>query len=314
MTASASLSGIHHITAISGPAQRNLDFYTRVLGLRLVKKTVNFDDPGTYHFYFGDETGQPGTILTFFPWAHVAPGRLGVGETQETVFRVPENALGFWLHRLVEAGVAHQAPIERFGEKVIPFKDPDGMRLALVGVPGIEGEPAWTGGTVPAEAAIRGFHSASLLLADTAPTGAILTDVLGFTEVAREGDLVRYRAGTTAIGGIVDLRGAGGFLPARMGGGSVHHIAFRAADDAAEMEMVRKLKEHHGIATTEQKDRNYFRSVYFREPGHVLFEIATDVPGFAADEPVSSLGQALKLPSFLEPRRAAIEEVLPVLV
>ncbi len=313
-TATSTAHGIHHITAIAGPAQRNLDFYTRVLGLRLVKKTVNFDDPGTYHFYFGDETGQPGTILTFFPWAHVAPGRLGVGETQESVFRVPEGALGYWLHRLVENGVAHQAPIERFGEKVIPFTDVDGMRLALVGVPGIESEPAWTAGTVPADYAIRGFHSASLLVADTAPTGAILTDVLGFTEVAREGDLVRYRAGATQIGGIVDLRGAGGFLPARMGGGSVHHIAFRAKDDAEEMEMARKLIENHGLAPTEQKDRNYFRSIYFREPGHILFEIATDVPGFAADEPVASLGAALKLPSFLEPRRTAIEEVLPVLV
>ncbi|WP_029003651.1 ring-cleaving dioxygenase [Azorhizobium doebereinerae] len=313
MTTTSSAHGIHHITAIAGPAQRNLDFYTRTLGLRLVKKTVNFDDPGTYHFYFGDETGAPGTILTFFPWAHVAPGRLGVGETEETVFRVPAASIGYWLHRLVERGVAHQAPIERFGEKVIPFKDPDGMRLAIAGLPGIEGEPAWTAGDVPAEAAIRGFHAASLLLEDTARTGAILTDVLGFTEVAREGSVVRYRAGDTKIGGIVDLRGAGGFLPARMGGGSVHHIAFRAADDAEEMEMVRKLKANHGLNPTEQKDRNYFRSVYFREPGHVLFEIATDVPGFAADEPVSALGSALKLPAFLEPRRGAIEEVLPVL-
>ncbi|MGU3494763.1 ring-cleaving dioxygenase [Xanthobacteraceae bacterium A53D] len=314
MTSTANTAhGIHHITAIAGPAQRNLDFYTRVLGLRLVKKTVNFDDPGTYHFYFGDETGTPGTILTFFPWAHVAAGRLGVGELQETVFRVPAGSIGYWLHRLVEHGVAHQAPIERFGEKVISFKDPDGMRLAIVGIPGIEAEPAWTA-TVPADAAIRGFHSASLLLEDAAPTGAILTNVLGFTEIAREGNIVRYRAGDTVIGGIVDLQGAGGFLPARMGGGSVHHIAFRAADDAEEMEMVRKLNEDHGLKVTEQKDRNYFRSVYFREPGHVLFEIATDVPGFAADEPVASLGTALKLPAVLEPRRAAIETALPVLV
>ncbi|WP_332122630.1 ring-cleaving dioxygenase [Azorhizobium caulinodans] len=305
--------GIHHITAIAGPAQRNLDFYTRVLGLRLVKKTVNFDDPGTYHFYFGDEAGAPGTILTFFPWAHVAPGRLGLGETEETVFRIPEGAVGYWLHRLIENGIAHQPPEERFGDKVISFKDVDGMRLALVGVPGIEAEPAWTGSDVPAEMAIRGFHSAKLLIEDTARTGAILTDVLGFKEVARAGSLVRYQASGTTIGGIVDLHGAGGFLPARLGGGSVHHIAFRAKDDAEEMEMVKKLAENHGIRATEQKDRNYFRSVYFREPGHVLFEIATDIPGFAVDEPAASLGQALKLPSFLEPRRAAIEDVLPVL-
>ncbi|CAH1663302.1 ring-cleaving dioxygenase [Chelatococcus asaccharovorans] len=304
-------NGIHHVTAIAGPARRNFHFYTEVLGLRFVKRTVNFDDPGTYHFYFGDAAGSPGTILTFFPWEHVAPGRLGVGETQETVFRVPEGSIGYWTHRFVEKGVVHQAPEKRFGETVLAFKDPDGMRLALVGVAGIEAEPAWGGSDVPAENAIRGFHSVSLLIKDAAPTGAILTDVLGFGEIGREGTLIRYKAGDTAIGGIVDLRVAGDFLPARMGGGSVHHVAFRAADDAAQEAMVKKLAENHGIQTTEQKDRNYFRSVYFREPGHVLFEIATDVPGFAVDEPLASLGQDLKLPSFLERRRAEIEAVLP---
>lgn len=303
--------GIHHVTAIAGNARRNVEFYTRTLGLRLVKKTVNFDDPGTYHLYYGDETGSPGTILTFFPWDHVAPGRLGIGETQETVFRVPEGSIGYWTHRFVEKGVAHQAPVKRFGETVLSFKDPHGMRLALVALPGIEGEPAWSNGDIPAEHAIRGFHSVNLLLADAAPTGAILTDVLGFTELGREDTLVRYHAEGTAIGGIVDIHAAGGFLPARMGGGSVHHIAFRAADDAAEAAMVKRLIENHGIRTTEQKDRNYFRSVYFREPGHVLFEIATDIPGFAADEPVAHLGETLKLPGFLEGRRAQIEAVLP---
>jgi glyoxalase family protein len=305
--------GIHHVTAISGPAQRNKTFYTDTLGLRLVKKTVNFDDPGTYHFYYGDEVGQPGSILTFFPWEHAAPGRLGVGETQETVFRVPEGAIGYWAHRFVEKGVAHDAPARRFGESVLSFRDPDGTRLAFVGVPGAEKEPAWSAGEIPAEVAIRGFHSVSLLVADAAPTGAILTDVLGFAEAAREGSLVRFKT-DASIGGIVDLRVAGDFLRGRSGAGSVHHIAFRAADDAAEAEMVKRLAENHGIHTTEQKDRNYFRSVYFREPGHVLFEIATDIPGFAVDEPAAQLGQALKLPSFLEPRREVIEQVLPALV
>jgi len=305
--------GIHHVTAIAGPARRNLGFYVETLGLRLVKKTVNFDDPGTYHFYFGDAAGSPGTILTFFPWEHVAPGRLGIGETEETSFRVPEGAIGYWTHRFVEKGVAHQAPVRRFGETVLAFKDPDGMRLALVGVAGIEAEPAWAAGAVPAEHAIRGFHGASLLVEDAAPTAAILTDVLGFAEVAREGSLIRYRAGDTAVGGIVDLHGAGGFLPARMGGGSVHHIAFRAADDAEQEAMVARLAANHRVRTTEQKDRNYFRSVYFRSPGGVLFEIATDVPGFAVDEPAAALGEALKLPRFLEPRRGAIEAVLPAL-
>ncbi|RDI60008.1 ring-cleaving dioxygenase [Microvirga subterranea] len=304
-------NGIHHITAIAGPARRNLDFYTQTLGLRLVKKTVNFDDPSTYHFYYGDEAGQPGTILTFFPWEHAAPGRLGVGETQETVFRVPEGSLGYWMHRLVEKGVPHEVPAKRFGETVLAFKDPDGMRLAIVAVPAIGNEPAWSDGEIPAEHAIRGFHSASLLLARAAPTGAILTDVFGFTEVAREGSVVRYKAGDTALGGIVDLREAGDFLHGRPGAGTVHHIAFRAASDAVQAEMVDKLLRNHGIRTTEQKDRDYFRAVYFREPGGLLFEIATDDPGFEVDEPSTSLGQSLKLPRFLEPSRGEIEAVLP---
>jgi glyoxalase family protein len=304
-------NGIHHVTAIAGPARRNLDFYTRTLGLRLVKKTVNFDDPGTYHFYYGDETGQPGTILTFFPWEHVAPGRLGVGETQEAVFRVLEGSIGYWAHRFVEKGVSHETPQRRFGETVLPFKDPDGMRLALVAVPGIESEPPWSSGEVPAEHAIRGFHSVSLLLREAAPTGAILTDVFGFSEVGRESSTVRFRADGTEIGGIVDIRVAGDFPLGRQGAGSVHHIAFRAADDEAEFAMRRKLADNHGIHTTDQKDRNYFRSLYFREPGGILFEIATDVPGFAVDEPVASLGQSLKLPPQYEPRRKDIEAVLP---
>lgn len=302
--------GIHHVTAIAGPARRNLDFYTRTLGLRLVKKTVNFDDPTTYHLYFGDEAGNPGSILTFFPWEHAAPGRLGVGETQETAFRVPEGALGYWAHRFVEHGVVHEAPQKRLGGTVLPFRDPDGMRLSLAAVPGIEGEPAWGEGGVPAEFALRGFHGVTLLLDDAAPTAAILSDVFGFREVAREAGLVRMSSGAS-VGGIVDLRSAGGFLPARAGAGSVHHVAFRAADDAAQAEMVRKLADNHGIRTTEQRDRNYFRSVYFREPGGILFEIATDAPGFAVDEPEASLGQALKLPSGLESRRSEIEAVLP---
>jgi len=306
-------NGIHHVTVISGPARRNLDFYTRTLGLRLVKKTVNFDDPGTYHFYYGDEAGQPGTILTFFPWEHVAPGRLGVGETQETTFRVPETSVGYWTHRFVERGVAHEAVEKRFGETVLSFRDPDCMRLALVAVRGIETEPAWNRGEVPGEHAIRGFHGVSLLLREAAPTGAILTDVFGFSEVGREGSTVRFKAEGTDIGGIVDIHVAGDFLRGRQGGGSVHHIAFRAADNEAEFAMMRKLAENHGIRTTDQKERNYFRSLYFREPGGVLFEIATDIPGFAVDEPVSSLGQSLKLPPQYEPRRKDIEAVLPAI-
>ncbi|HKH66759.1 MAG TPA: ring-cleaving dioxygenase, partial [Reyranella sp.] len=264
------------------------------------------------HFYYGDETGRPGTILTFFPWEHVAPGRIGVGQTQETAFHVPRGSIGYWTQRFIENGVAHQAPVRRFGETVLAFEDPDGMPLALVGVAGAGSEPAWTGAGVPAEHAIRGFHSVTLLLRDAAPTGAILTDVFGFTEAGREGALVRFQTGG-GPGGVVQIRAVGDFLPGRQGGGSVHHVAFRAPDDTAQAAMARKLAAHHGIGVTEQKDRNYFRSVYFREPGGILFEIATDDPGFAADEPVASLGQALKLPAQFEPQRSRIEAVLPSL-
>ena len=302
-------NGIHHVTAIAGSAQRNLDFYTRTLGLRLVKKTVNFDDPGAYHLYFGDEAGAPGTIMTSFPWEHEATGRGGVGEQEETSFRVPLGSIGEWTTRLLPFGVER---IERFGETVLSFRDPDGLKLALVGVAGLEAEPGWTGG-VPAEMAIRGFHGVRLLLDAAAETGRVLTNVFGFVRETTEGNVTRYRVPDASIGAIVDLVEAGGFLPARMGRGSVHHLAFRAADDAAQAAMVAKLASDHGLHTTEQKDRDYFRSVYFRSPGGVLFEIATDVPGFAVDEAPDALGTALKLPAFLRPHRDRIETALPTL-
>lgn len=305
-------SGIHHVTAIAGPARRTLDFYTRTLGLRLVKKTVNFDDPTTYHFYFGDEAGRRGTLLTFFPWAHAARGRLGVGESQEIAFQVPEGAIGYWMHRFVERSVPHEPLGKRFGETVLTFADPDGMRLTLVAVPGAEREPAWSDGQIPAEHAIRGLHGVTLLVADAVPTGTILTDVLGFTETGREGPTVRYRA-EAEVGGIIDVRAVGDFPRGRPGAGSIHHVAFRATDDAAERAMANVLTAKHGLHVTGQKDRNYFRSVYFREPGGILFEIATDDPGFAIDEPATLLGRELKLPRFLEARRQEIEAVLPEL-
>jgi len=227
---------------------------------------------------------------------------------------VPEGSLGYWTHRFVERGVAHEPVGKLFGDSMHSFKDPDGMRLALVAVSGIETELAWSGGEVPDEHAIRGFHSVSLLLRDAASTGALLTDVFGFSEVGREGSTVRFKSDMIAIGGIVDIRITGDFLRRRQGAGSVHHVAFRAPNDEAEFAMMKKLAENHGIRTTEQKDRNYFRSLYFREPGGVLFEIATDIPGFAIDEPVGSLGTSLKLPPQYEPQRKDIEAVLPAIV
>ncbi len=304
------MPGLHHVTAICGRAERNLEFYVRVLGLRLVKRTVNFDDPGTYHLYYGDEVGDPGTILTFFPWDYAAPGRAGIGQTEQTTFRVPASAMGYWAHRFVEKGVMHEQPTTRFGESTLPFVDPDGLRLALTGVPGAEAEAAWSAGDIPAAHAIRGFHSVTLMLDDGAQTAAILMDVFGFADIGREGS-VRRLGTKDGPGSVVDLHEAGGFLPAAMGRGAVHHIAFRAADDDAQAEMARKVAENHGVPITERKDRNYFHSIYFREPGGILFEIATDQPGFTVDESTCLLGQSLKLPRFLEPRRKEIEAVLP---
>lgn len=306
------MSGIHHVTAISGKATRNLDFYAHVLGLRFIKKTVNFDNAGTYHLYYGDRVGHPGTVLTFFPWEHAAAGRIGIGQTQQTAFRVPASAIGYWTRRLVEQGVVHEAPEKRFGELVLSFTDPDGMSLALVGTAGAESEPAWAAGDISAEHAIRGFHGVTLMLDDGARTAAILTDVLDFTVADEDGALVRYRA-SEAIGGVVDIRQAKGFPAGQQGRGSVHHIAFRAADDASQAAMAQKLIAEHGMQPTAQLDRKYFRSVYFREPGGILFEIATDDPGFTVDEPAETLGRDLKLPSFLENRRKEIESVLPEL-
>lgn len=294
-------NAIHHVTAIAGPARRNVDFYVRTLGLRLVKKTVNFDDPGTWHLYFGDRDGRPGTIVTFFPWANAAPGRLGSGETHETAFRVPAASLDDWAGRLAEAGVDFDMPVERFGERVLTFRDPDGMRLALVGVDDAPG----------ADGAIDGVHGVTLVVPDPARTGAILTDVFGFVAAGEADGRRRFRSPGATLGAVVDLRAATDPARGRLGAGTVHHVAFRAADDADQAAMVARLAEVHGLRTTEQKDRNYFRSVYFREPGGVLFEIATDDPGFAVDEPAETMGSALKLPAFLEPRRAEIEAHLP---
>ena len=306
------MSGIHHVTAIAGKPDRNLAFYTRILGLRFVKKTVNFDDPGTYHFYYGDEAGTPGTILTFFPWEHAAAGRSGIGQTFETAFRVPAGSIAYWAQRLVEKGVKHNSPTKRFDQPLLELTDPDGMSLALVGVEGAEAEGAWSHGEVPAEHAIRGFHGVTLLLRDGAATAAVLTSVLGFAEAGREASTARFRA-RAPVGGVVDIRAVGDFLAAHMGRGSVHHVAFRARDDAEQAAMARKLTQAHDLHVTEQKDRQYFRSVYFREPGGVLFEIATDAPGFTIDEPLAGLGKDLKLPPFLESARNRIEAALPAL-
>ncbi|WP_076859592.1 ring-cleaving dioxygenase [Bradyrhizobium mercantei] len=307
------MSGIHHITAIAGDPARNLDFYTRDVGLRLVKKTVNFDDPSTYHFYYGDAAGSPGTILTFFLWPGSAPGSRGGGEVHRTAFRVPMRSMDYWARRFAEREISCQAMETRFGEPVLPFSDPDGTALMLVGIAGAESGPAWSNGDVPVEHAIRGLHGATLVLDSAERTAAILTDVLGFREVGRDGALIRFAASGETNGCVVDIEERKGVTRGHQGRGSVHHIAFRATSDAEQAKMVEKLIAEHKRHPTEQKDRNYFRSIYFREPGGVLFEIATDKPGFAVDEATDVLGRDLRLPGFLESRRAEIESALPVL-
>jgi glyoxalase family protein len=301
--------GLHHVTAIASDPQRTLEFYTQVLGLRLVKRTVNFDDPETYHFYFGDDTGSPGTILTFFPWEGASPGSMGIGETSATAFRVPEGSLEFWESRLLSAGAPVERLGERFGESVIRCGDPDGMRLEIVArdQPGEFREPR--NSSIPARHAIRGFHGVTLSESSDELTAAVL-EAMGLRRFGEENDRIRFTGQDGTLGNVVDVVQHPRLGHGRLGAGSVHHIAFRVPDDAAQIEW-RELLVSMGLHVTDVRDRIYFHSVYFREPGGVLFELATDPPGFALDEPLESLGEALKLPPWLESRRSALESALP---
>jgi glyoxalase family protein len=307
-----SMHGIHHITAIAGDPQRNLDFYTQVLGLRLVKLTVNFDDPGTYHFYFGDAAGHPGTILTFFPWQNVRRGRHGVGQVGVVSFSIPLNSVGFWSERLKKLGVSVSAPMRRFDDEVLGFVDPDGLRLDLVGnaADSEQAEP-WAGSPIPLEHSLRGFAAPTLLLAGFEQTSQLLQDSLGMTPPRGEGQRYRFAAGSGA-GGQVDIDVRPNEPAGGMGAGIVHHIAFRAAGEEQQLAMRAALIDR-GVDVTPVLDRQYFRSIYFREPGGVLFEIATDPPGFMTDETAQGLGASLKLPPWLETNRAQIENALPPL-
>lgn len=303
--------GLHHITAIAGKAQRNYDFYTRVLGLRLVKKTVNFDDPGTYHFYFGNEVGTPGTILTFFPWEGIKKGRTGTGMATEIRYTVPGESLSFWKDRFEELQVPHGEIRTMFGEQQLPFQDPDGLNLALVSSTS-DDRLAWTQAGVPSEFAIKGFHSVELNLRNIQATAAVLKEIFGYSLQATEGNHSRYVTDAVGTANIIDLLESPNGAPGVNAGGTNHHVAFRVKDDNILMEF-RKKVINSGLQITEKIDRNYFYSLYFREPGGVLFEIATDNPGFDIDEPVNELGSNLKLPSQYEVHRNEIEQVLPVL-
>lgn len=305
--------GLHHVTAIASDPRRNLDFYAEVLGLRLVKRTVNFDDPGTYHLYYGNEAGQPGTILTFFPWPLARRGSRGVGQVTVTAFSVPQGSLGFWLERLTASGITVEETGERLEEEeVLTLLDPDGLKLELVAHAGAEERPPWEGGGVPAEHAIRGFYSVSLAEQGYEATATLLTEVMGFTLVAESGNRFRFDAGDGGAGARVDVICVPAAPYGRVAAGSVHHVAFRVADEEAQDEWRRRLIEA-GRDVTPVLDRQYFKSIYFREPGGVLFEIATDPPGFTRDEPLDTLGSVLKLPPWLEPHRQRIEDTLPLL-
>jgi glyoxalase family protein len=304
-------AGIHHITAIAGDPKRHVAFYSRALGLRFVKRTVNFDDPGTWHLYYGDEIGSPGSALTFFLWENVPQGTHGAGEAQEIAFAIPEGSVEFWKSRLLDKGVIAEVAPPRFGETVIAFEDADGHKLELVASK-VAAIPGWGGGEVPAEHAIRGFHGVTLEIRHPERTARVLTEVFGFEPAGTEGNRQRFLAKDGPLGRVVDVRTIPNLTHASQGIGTIHHIAFRAAGDKEENEM-RERALKMGLRATEQVQRFYFRSVYFREPGGVLFEIATDDPGFTADEPKEKLGSKVMLPPWYEQHREKIEAALPPL-
>ncbi|KTG27037.1 ring-cleaving dioxygenase [Haloferax profundi] len=300
-------NGIHHVTAIAGTPTANVAFYTDVLGVRLVKQTVNFDDTHTYHLYYGDETGTPGTILTFFPFAGEHPGRPGRGQATATAFTIPDGSVDYWEDRLRAHDVEVDDRTTRFGETVLSFRDHDGQPLELV--TGDSPVEPWTGGPVPSDHAIRGFHGVTLHSTDPEVTGSIL-GVLGYEQTASTKERLRYTTNGDRAS-VIDILTSDG-PRGRPGVGTVHHVAFRTADDDEQSAWRERLTEA-GMYVTKQKDRRYFRSIYFREPGGVLFEIATDEPGFTRDEDPTALGTELKLPPWLEADRDVIEDRLPPL-
>lgn len=298
-------AGIHHITAIVGHPQENVDFYAGVLGLRLVKQTVNFDDPGTYHLYFGNEGGKPGTIITFFPWANARQGKIGDGQVGVTSYVVPKGAMDFWEQRLAKFGVP-ATKMERFGAQYLEFDDPHGLHLEIVERE--EGEKnTWQVGEINSDVAIKGFGGATLLSVKPHETAQLLEDVMGLKKIGEEGDFIRFQS-SADIGNVIDLKlttiGRG-----QMGVGTVHHIAWRAKDDEDQLEW-QKYVADSGYGVTAVRDRNYFNAIYFKEHGEILFEIATDPPGFAHDESLETMGEKLMLPEQYETHRDQIERAL----
>lgn len=309
-----SVQGLHHVTAISGPAQENLDFYAGVLGMRLVKKSVNQDDPGTYHLFYADAEGRPGTDLTFFPWAQMAPSRAGHGLATEVALAVPEGTLDGWARRLERYGVALGAAERRFGERALPLRDPHGLPVALVEAADGATRPftPWEQSPVAAERQILGLHGARLKVRTLGPSIELLRNALGYEPAGEEGGWHRFAVAGGGSGRHLDLAEAPEAPRGLWGTGAIHHIAFRVDDEAHQAE-VRAAVEEAAARPTPVIDRFWFRSVYFKEPGGVLYELATDGPGFAVDEEPAHLGESLVLPPWLEPHRGEIEAALPKL-
>jgi glyoxalase family protein len=303
--------GLHHITAISGNAQENVDFYAGVLGMRLVKKSVNQDDPGTYHLFYADAEGHPGTDLTFFPWEQMAPPVMGHGLAVEVQLEVPQGSLPFWGQRLEKYGAALSKIERRFNHEVLPLVDPHGMRVALVADETKRSFEPWRGSSVPLERQIRGLYGARLWERDAAATARFIESSMGFAPLGDEDGWTRY--GFDNAAGIVDIRETPSERRGRWGIGAVHHLAWRVDDEEHQLG-VRRQVEEAGASATPVIDRFWFKSVYFKEPGGVLFELATEGPGFAVDEDPAHLGESLVLPPFLQPHREQIEAVLPALV
>jgi glyoxalase family protein len=298
--------GLHHITAIAGDAKRNFDFYSKILGLRFIKKTVNFDDPGTYHFYFGDEVGSAGTILTFFPWGSGIPqGHRGSGMATEIGYSVPKGSLEFWVDRFEKYNVIYNKPAVKFGERYLTFVDPDGLKLELIESATEDTRKPWETDEVKADVATRGFHNVTITLNSITGTASVLTDIFGYKLVSKESNRYRFATDTVDNAALVDLVELEHEKLGHVANGTVHHVAFRVKNDEILMHFREKVAAA-GLSITPQIDRNYFHSLYFREPGGVLFEIATDNPGFLIDEPLETLGTTLQLPEKYESRREDI--------
>jgi len=304
--------GLHHITCIACDPQRNVDCYVVVMGMRLVKRSVNQDVPDTYHLFYADGAGTPGTDLTFFPWPAMPPSRPGAGLAVEVALAVPADSLGYWRDRLAAAGIAVDASGERFGEAVVPFRDPDGLHLALVGTDAPRPFVAWDGSPVPTAHQVRGLDAARLWVRDLDATAAALTTLLGFRRGGVEDGWQRFEVGEGGSGARLDVRAEPEARRGTWGTGGVHHVAWRVDDVVAELAL-RQIVDEAGLRPSPQIDRFWFASVYFKEPGGTLFELATDGPGFSLDEDPAHLGERLILPPWLERHRAAIEAVLPPL-